>query len=56
MSPPMASQRFLSPLSQLHTLEGEPWSLRFCTDSWAVPKGLTLWLGQWENKGVEDHE
>ena len=26
----------------------EPKQLTLCTDSWAILKGLTLWLGQWE--------
>lgn len=38
---PGARQRFLSPLSQLHTLEHELCPLTFCTDGWAVLKMLS---------------
>lgn len=26
----------------------EPWPLTLCTNSWAIPKGLT-WFGQWND-------
>lgn len=29
----------------------EPWLLILCTDSWAILKGLNLWLRQWEKEG-----